>query len=253
MKKFLLLTFVFILTFCCVSVASAEKYVVNTESDPLRIRLASDHSQILGQFRKGTVIDALYTDRYWAYFYYDGQLAVSYLEYLIPASSSSTTTTTTTSTSHTSSAPARVVSTNEASKIFRVRDSVNDCINARVSKSTSARSLGKLYPGDILYVVNVGYKWTRIVYNGQYAFVLTGCIEEVGPNLPAEGTLYQVQVATGTTLNVRETADRTADILRRIPNGAYVKVLESDEEWSKVYYDAENIGYVMNKFIILVE
>ena len=171
---------------------------------------------------------------------------------MIPANGNVSSSSSTSSGTSTSSAPVyekQPVSTDVASKLYSVKDSVRKYITVRTSKSTDARALGKLYPGDLVYVVNVGYKWTRIVYNSQFAFVLSDCIEEYGPNLPEEGSLYTVTVPDGTTLNVREEGRKGSTVLRMIPNGAYVKVLEENDNWCKVYYEIDAIGYVMTKFI----
>ena len=253
MKKILIMVITLAMLLTTTSISNAETFIVTTKKDPLNIRLAEDHSQILGEIAKGKTLEALYTDSYWAYFYYQGKLAVAYTLYLTSTSNSGPETPSTPTGSSTSSYKPQYVSTDMASKLFVVTDTIRDHLTVRRSKSASSRALGKLYPGDLVYVVNTGSQWTRIVYDNQYAFVLSKYIEEFGPNLPDEGELYKVSVKNGTTLNVREEGNKNSTILRAIPNDAYVKVIEQGEKWSKVYYSNQDIGYVMNKFIVPVE
>ncbi len=256
MKKVLLFTLALVIFLGSTCVASAETFIVTTESDPLNIRLAEDHSQVLGIIRKGKTLKALYTDNYWAYFYYKGKLACAYKSFLTPASSYSSAPgpeAPETVKPTKSSSKSKALSTDLASKIYVVKDTIKNYLTVRDAKSTSAYALGKLYPGDILYVVYVGREWTRVIYNGQYGFVLNKYIEEFAPNLPSEGELYRVSVPDGTNLNVREKESTSSKVLRKILDTAYVKVIERGEKWSKVYYSNNDIGYVMNKFIVPVE
>ena len=252
MKRFISLTLTVLIALSICTIASAEKYVVNTESTPLNIRLASDHSVILGGIAKGKTVNIDYFDKFWGYFTYDGQLACVYKSYLVKVGDSSTAPTTPSTSKpgpSRSSAPKKVISTNEASMIYSVGDEVKDCITVRAKKSSDAKILGRVYPGEYLYVVNVGSTWTRVVYDGQYGFVKTKYIVLSDYNLPEEGALYQVVVKSGTTLNVRASDTKKSDVLRALPNGAYVKVIEQYDLWSKIFYDMENQGFVMNKFI----
>ena len=67
MKKVFAILLVLCFCFSAMGMASAEKYIINTETDPLTVRDVNDSSNILGQIRKGTVIDVNYTDKFWAY------------------------------------------------------------------------------------------------------------------------------------------------------------------------------------------
>ena len=153
MKKFVVIAVMLLIAISICAVASAEKFVVTTESDPLNIRLASDHSIILGGLKKGTTLNADYTDKFWAYFYYDGQLCCAYKEYLTPVSGSTTPKTSKPGPTSNATVTSRNVSLNEASMIYVVSDRVNDCIHVRTRKDTKASSLGELYPGDKVYVI----------------------------------------------------------------------------------------------------
>ncbi len=255
MKKFVAIALMLLIAISICAIASAEKFVVTTESDSLNIRLACDHDVILGGLKKGTILNADYTDKYWAYFTYDGQLCCAYKGYLTPAGDGSTPAPKTskpgpkTSTIVTS----RNISLNEASMIYVVSDDVNNCIHVRTRKDTKASSLGELYPGEEVYVIIHGGTWSRVVYEGNYGYVLSKCLEFRGYNLPEEGELYRVKVANGTTLNVRSESKKGDNIVRRLPNGAFVKMMEQYEEWSMIFYDPVNKGFVMNKFITPVE
>ena len=239
----------------------ADKYIVNTESTQLIVRDPEDSSNILGQVNKGTILDVLYTDKFWAYIEYKGMPGKVYKSYLLPVDSSSTT-----QTSRKNSSPSRgsssiskvtvvkkTVSTDDASMVYAVSSSVKNFINVRTDKSMRAKIIGKLYPGDEVYVLKHGIYWSKVVYLEQEAYVLSKYIYFKRSNLPEEGELYSVNVGKNETLNVRATPKKDGKIVAEIGDGVYIKVIEKagkNDEWSLIYYNMKDSGYVMNKFIL---
>ncbi len=252
MKRLVAILLVSCLMLATFGIALADTYVVNTEKDPLNVRDVNDSSIIYGGLRKGTKINVTRTDKFWAYITYNGHAAKVYKAYLKPASAS---------TSHHSSSkpkaetPAKPVERTpaditEASMIYVVKPNVEGTINIYAIKSTSSEPIGTARAGDAFFVRNVGKTWTRIVYEGAYAFVRTKYITRFALNLPDEGATYRVSVGDGYTVNVRENASKEAKIVARIPNGAYLKVTNSEGDWSHVLYSTAGEGFVMTKFIV---
>ena len=255
LKRLVVFSLVLIAVVAVVAFASAETYIVNTESEPLNIRSVEDSSIILGGIRKGRKVEIDYHDKYWGYFTYDGVPAKVYMDYLIPASGASTMVTTQKTT--TSSAPKddtpEYVSEDEATLIFYVSDKIKSHINVRSKKSENGKIIGRLDPGDEVLVIKMGKTWTRIVYDNMVGFVYTKYLVDLGANLPEEGDLYKVKVKNNTTVNVREEDSKKATVIIRLRNGAFVKVFSQQETWSFVYYNMNECGYIMNKFLVKVE
>lgn len=237
--------------------ASAETYTVSTEIDVLNVRSQIDSDIILGGIRAGKKVEIDYHDKYWGYFYYDGQPAKVYFDYLVPAAGSpepqEPTSSGTSKKTQKKEAEPKFVSDDEAKLVYRVSPKVNYHIKVRAKKSDSAKVIGRLEPGEEVHVVAIGKTWTRIVYDNQYGFVYSKNLVDTGDNLPEGGELYRVKVKGNTTLNVREEDTRKSKIIIRLRNGALVKVFEKQEKWSFVYFNKTDFGYVMNKFIVKVD
>jgi uncharacterized protein YgiM (DUF1202 family) len=230
----------------------AETYYVTTEIDALNVRDAVYTDIIYGCIRAGRKVNVDYVDGRWAYIQYDGKSCKVYYPYLTkcgdpsePAYYGGKTGPGTQKT-----VTRKYVSTDEASMIYEVSYAVNGYITVRAQKSDTAQALGRLYPGDELYVVREGKVWSRIVYDNGYAFVKSSAIYRVGVNLPDEGELKQVSVSDHTTLNVRDGPGKKKRIITTIPDGAFVKEIEADGTWSTVYYSMEDTGFVMSKFLV---
>ena len=252
--------------FVCCAAALSDTYQVSSDIDALNVRDAECSEVIYGAIRAGKKIDVKYTKGDWAYLTYKGKDCKVYKPYLEPVSSSkkssstpakktttkktapATTTSTTFGTKYRFEASSS--STQKASMIYVVSDKVKKHLTVRNSKSTKAKALGTLQPGDKIYVIACGYRWARVIYNDQEGFVLSQYIEKVSLNLPDEGETYKVVVKEGTTLNVRPEPNKNQKYIARIPNGSYVKVIEKvNDDWSLVYYGMNETGYVSNDFI----
>ena len=256
------LFFVIVLAIVLVATYSiAETYYVTTEIDALNVRDAVDTDTIYGCIRAGKKVEVDYVDGKWAYIQYDGKNCKVYFPYLTKTGDPSQPEyyggKTGGGTKKTSTQKVKenlnLLSTDVATIICKVSDTVKTNITVRSSKSDNGTIIGRLYPGDILYVAAEGNVWSRIVYNGRYAFVKSRYIETIGYNLPDEGTLKRFYLRNNTGLNVREGPSLTEKVITTIPSGSYVKVLEDDGTWSNVYYTNDKQGYVMSKFLEDVE
>ena len=256
MKRLVVLFLVSCLTLNTCGIALAGTYIVNTETDPLNVRDANDSSIVYGVLRKGTKINVSHTDKYWAFITYNGHQAKVYKAYLKPASSSTATQQSSrkpkTPKAETPAKPIeRTPATiDEASMIYVIKPNVEGQVNIYPTKSTANKPIGTAQAGDAFFVRNVDKTWTRIIYEGAYAYVRTKYIARFALNLPEEGATYRVSVGNGYTVNVRENASTEAKVITRIPNGAYLKVTNSEGDWSQVFYSPTGSGFVMTKFIV---
>lgn len=248
MKKmlvFVVLVVMFIAMFPIADAADVQKYVVKVDT---RLNVRSGPGKkydVFAKLRNGTKVDVAGYENGWAIILHDFGFGyaetIGYVDpdYLVKYKGSST-------------SQGGNVSTKNTTK-YIVKKSMTGWLNVRNSMSTTSRRLGMLYPGDTVYVANKGSTWSKIVYNGRYAYVMTKYItKSVAVTLPEEGELYEVNITPGTKLNVRTGMSKKKPILERLEDGARVKVIANYGEWSKVYYNGKRTGYVMNEFIIPV-
>ena len=125
-------------------------------------------------------------------------------------------------------------------------------LNLRKNASTTATVLEKIPTGEVLTIYEKGSKWCYTNYGGEWGYVMTSFLrfdektdkEESGASLKAT-----VFCADGGKLNLRKSASATATVLKQIPNGKTVTVLEKGSRWSKVTY-SDKTGYVMTSFLV---
>ena len=258
MKRFAAILVAFIMIMSMIPIANAaswdkpEKFVVNVNTR-LNVRCGPGLKyDVFAKLRNGTVIDVAGYENGWAIVLHDfghgyGE-SIGYVDpdYLTKYNGHS---------SNCGNSNNGNVSTSGTTK-YTVKSSMSGWLNVRKSQSTSSARLGRLYAGDTVYVVSQSGSWSKIVYNGRYAYVMSKYISKPGSNissLPAEGELFVVTVTPGTKLNVRTGMSKSKPMLDRLENGAYVRVIATYGEWSKVYYRSNRTGYVMNKFITPVK
>lgn len=254
MKRVALILVAVVMLVSMVSFANAasfdkpEKFVVNVQT---RLNVRSGPGMkynVFAQLRNGTVIDVAGYENGWAIVLHDfGHGYAESIGYVDPAYL-------TRYKGSSSNSGSSNITTAGTTK-YRVNADMSGWLNVRKAKSTSSARLGRLYPGDTVYVVSQSGNWSKIVYNGRYAYVMSKYISKGVSQyeLPAEGELFVVNVASGTTLNVRTGMSKKNPLITRIPDGAYIKVLEIYDEWSKICYKTGKTGYVMNQFITPVK
>lgn len=74
--------------------------------------------------------------------------------------------------------------------------------------------------------------------------------EEIIDNKDVIKVLYSAKVtaSSGSSVNMRTGPSTSGDIIKKVPIGAIVDVIEEAGEWSRVIYDNKN-GYMMSKFL----
>lgn len=259
MKRFAAIFVAIVMIFGMISFANAasfskpEKFVVNVQT---RLNVRSGPGMkydVFAKLRNGTVIDVAGYDNGWAIVLHD--FGYGYAETIGFVDPAYLTKYKGNSSSNSGNSNSGNISTAGTTK-YTVKSSMSGWLNVRKSQSTSSARLGRLYAGDTVYVVSQSGSWSKIVYNGRYAYVMSKYISKPGSNistLPAEGELFVVNVTPGTKLNVRTGMSKDKPMLDRLENGAYVKVIATYGEWSKVYYRSTRTGYVMNQFITPVK
>ena len=126
-------------------------------------------------------------------------------------------------------------------------------LNLRKRASSGSSILTRIPQGEMLEVLAPGDRWSQVTYNGKTGYVRTAFLSFVEVPRPVQ---QGVQTAVVTTekgsLNLRSTAKSGAKILRTIPQGATVTVLEQSGKWARVTFGADT-GYVKLEFLTLQE
>lgn len=78
--------------------------------------------------------------------------------------------------------------------------------------------------------------------------------EEIIDNKDVIKVLYSAKVtaSSGSTVNMRTGPSTSGDIIKKVPIGALVDVIEETGEWSQIVYDNKT-GYMMSKFLVKQE
>lgn len=252
MKRFGVIVLIVVMICSMISLANAasfdnpEKFIVNVNTR-LNVRSGPGMNyNVFAKLRNGTVIDVAGYENGWAIVLHDfGHGYAESIGYVDPAYLKKY------NGSSSSGSGSNNVTTEGTTK-YTVNADMSGWLNVRKSNSKYSASLGRLYAGDTVYVVSQSGNWSKIVYNGRYAYVMSKYINGGASNLPEEGELFKVRVTYG-KLNVRVGMSKEFDIIARLSNGAYIKVIETYDEWSKIYYKSGRTGYVMNEFITPVK
>ncbi len=138
----------------------------------------------------------------------------------------------------------------------------------RASARARAGALLSIPDGATVRVLSWGSDWCRVAYGGFTGYVMTDylsfavspaqtpTVPPVRTATPAPAEDYTVQgqavisVSSG-GLNMRAYPSTSATILRSIPDGAVVSVLEKGDTWSRVLYGG-GTGYVMNTYLTFI-
>jgi len=129
-------------------------------------------------------------------------------------------------------------------------------LNLRKRASTSATVLDQIPTGEVLVIYEKGSKWCYTTYGGEWGYVMTSFLKFGETSAPSGGTSSSasekatVYCADGGKLNLRKKASSTAKVIKQIPNGKEIDVLDRGSKWCKVRYSGET-GYVMTKFLVL--
>ena len=121
-----------------------------------------------------------------------------------------------------------------------------DTVNVRSSDSVEADKLGKLLQGTKVEILEQKANgWSKIVYEGKDGFVKS---EFLSIAESAEGVEIIGTVTAIDNVNVRATANQSAEKLGVVTNGETLELIANEGEWCKVKYNGQ-IGYVKAEFV----
>lgn len=126
----------------------------------------------------------------------------------------------------------------------------NDYLNIRVSPTTDAEVVGKLYAGGAAQVEEADGEWTHITSGSVDGWVSS---EFIVTGLDAEKLAFEIcdRIATvqADGLKVRETADAEGTVLDVVYQNETYKVLEDQGDWLQIEYEDGQSGFVAAEFV----
>lgn len=138
-------------------------------------------------------------------------------------------------------------------------------LNLRKTASSGAKVLTRIPNGTALTIVEKGSRWCKVTYKGETGYVMTSFLifgatdttpDEEKPTAttpPAQedssALKATVYCADGGKLNLRKKASGSAGVLKQIPTGTVLTILEKGSTWCKTTYGGKE-GYVMTKFLV---
>jgi len=143
-------------------------------------------------------------------------------------------------------------------------------LNLRKQPNTDAGIIKRIDQGKAVKILSYGLTWCFVEYNGTRGYVMTKFLtftttppaEPEAPEAPEEpetpappvsdekNKYAQVTTEQG-SLNMRRSQSTGSSLVRRIPQNAYVKVVQYGSTWCRVVYNG-TYGYVMTKFLTMI-
>ncbi|HEX3077826.1 MAG TPA: C40 family peptidase [Lachnospiraceae bacterium] len=127
---------------------------------------------------------------------------------------------------------------------------VSSYINIRDAASEEGEILGKLYSNSVAYILDETGDWYRVASGS-----VTGYIKKEFLTTGKEAEQMAIQNArrmatvTTTLLKVRKEAKKTSDVVKLVPIGEELDVVNEYEEWVEVQLADDAIGYVSPDYI----
>ena len=130
----------------------------------------------------------------------------------------------------------------------------NDFVNLRASGSMNAKVLGTAPAGAVLTVFSQSGSWAKVQYQALAAYVNTNFISAVTETYPSADLNTGSRKATvftesgAGTVNLRQTASTSAQLVDRLSVGTEVTVLSDDGSWCRVTCEAGE-GYILKEYL----
>lgn len=126
-------------------------------------------------------------------------------------------------------------------------------LNLRKRASSGASILARIPQGELIEVTASGERWSQVVYNGKTGYVRTAFLSFVEvPQTRPQGVQTAIVTTEKGSLNLRAAAKSGSKVLRTIPQGAAITVLEQSGKWARVSFGSDT-GYVKLEFLTLQE
>ena len=126
-----------------------------------------------------------------------------------------------------------------------------DALNVRSGPSTSYGITTKLYKGDKVEILETSNGWHKIkASNGKIGWVSGDYIKVSSGSTSQPSTSTTKATVTATSLNVRSGAGTSYSVIKMLPKGTVVDVLESASNgWKKIKTSNGTIGWVSGSYL----
>lgn len=128
-------------------------------------------------------------------------------------------------------------------------------LNLRLQPKSGAKVLLTIPQNEILPVLSRGGGWVKTTYGGKIGYVREEFLlfdpaltPPLASQVPQQGLHAAWVVTEHGSLNLRQGASTSAALVDRIPQGAAVTVLDSQDDWCYITY-AGKTGYVQSQFL----
>lgn len=138
-------------------------------------------------------------------------------------------------------------------------------LNLREQPKSGTKVLGQYANGTTVVVLEKLGDWGKVLVEGRTGYMMLKFLAPskehlpdtpptqpdtppVQPDQPSDSTMYFIQTGNSGKLNLRAEPKSGAKVLRQLPNGLPVTVLENMGEWAHVEIYGY-VGYVMTKFL----
>lgn len=121
-------------------------------------------------------------------------------------------------------------------------------LNLREAPDTSARVLMALPRGESIVVTLRGSEWCMVRYGDLRGYVMTRYLYFPADDAADVPAAYAVVNTASGSLNLRSQASTGSSVVRQIPRGARIGILEKGESWCRAVYDGST-GYVMTTYL----
>lgn len=131
-----------------------------------------------------------------------------------------------------------VTGLNIVSKVYENAEVAISLANVYKDHDETSEVLGKLEKGSLITIQKYDNGWSTVTN-----YTLSGWMKTENIKLPetennmvlvTEGTYQTGVVKVEDALNVRESASRTANIIKKLSNGTTVSILETKDGWHKI-------------------
>ena len=208
----------------CALPAAAETYAT-VRGGGLNLRqTASLDAKVLGQYPTGTWITVLEAGKTWSRVSVDGKTGYMMSKYLNTAT---------------------------VYDVMFVRTNTGIGLNLRDKPSEQGKIITSFKPGTAVQVLQKGSGWYYVSVCGQQGYMSSRFLaaQKASYTKPVEAfTATLKNINGGKVVNFRLYPGMNTKIIRTVPVGTAVKVLEMGENWSKVEIGGEQ-GYVSTYFL----
>jgi len=118
-------------------------------------------------------------------------------------------------------------------------------LNVRSRPAVESAAIARLSLNDTLQVTGVGDSWTRVIYDGQTAYVFSNYLSDSMVFEQVSQTVY----VTSNTLNLRKEPSTESDSITKLSRNTKLTRIGIGDGWSKVKTSSGQVGYVSSQYL----